>query len=46
LILSKKLKNNLFYTLEDLKWNNLGKDLIDKIKNDKRISLEYNYAFP
>ena len=44
--LAKALKRNTTLEKLELKWNNLGKVLIDKIKNDKRISLEYNYAFP
>ena len=43
--LAKALKRNTTLKKLELKWNNLGKDLINKIKNDRRISLEYNYAF-
>lgn len=43
--LAKALKKNTTLKKLELKWNNLGKDLINKIKHDKRISLEYNYAF-
>ena len=43
--LAKALKKNTTLKKLELKWNNLGKDLINKIKNDRRISLEYNYAF-
>lgn len=43
--LAEALKKNTTLKKLELKWNNLGKDLINKIKHDKRISLEYNYAF-
>ena len=43
--LAEALKKNTTLEKLELKWNNLGKDLINKIKNNKRISLEYNYAF-
>jgi len=44
--LAEALKKNTTLKKLELKWNNLGKNLIDKIKHNKRISLEYNYAFP
>ena len=43
--LAEALKKNTTLKKLELKWNNLSKDLINKIKNNKRISLEYNYAF-
>jgi hypothetical protein len=43
--LAEALKKNTTLKKLELKWNNLSKDLIDKIKHNKRISLEYNYAF-
>lgn len=43
--LAEALKRNTTLKKLELKWNNLSKDLINKIKHDKRISLEYNYAF-
>lgn len=43
--LAEALKKNTTLKKLELKWNNLSKDLINKIKHDKRISLEYNYAF-
>jgi len=43
--LAEALKKNTTLKKLELKWNNLSKDLINKIKHDKRISLEYNYPF-
>jgi hypothetical protein len=43
--LAEALKKNTTLKKLELKWNNLSKDLINKIKNNKRISLEYNYPF-
>jgi hypothetical protein len=43
--LAEALKKNTTLKKLELKWNNLSKDLINKIKHNKRISLEYNYAF-
>ena len=43
--LAEALKKNTTLKKLELKWNNLSKDLINKIINNKRISLEYNYAF-
>ena len=43
--LAEALKINTTLEKLELKWNNLSKDLINKIKHDKRISLEYNYPF-
>lgn len=44
--LAEALKINTTLEKLELKWNNLSKNLIDKININQRISLEYNYAFP